>query len=100
MILQKTKGIKGGSIYQNETGKDYLLRQVNRGYEGRKNPPIFYLEKVEKPKNIYLSGLFKTEINNVFSLDIKDKITGVRIMYNAIFENEGQIIKLEKKTVS
>lgn len=98
MILKKTGSTKGASFYQGDNGKEYQLRSVDRKYPGKKNPPIYYLERMKGGKAEYMSGLFKTGKPEVFSFDLKDSITGVRVMYNASFEDEGEKLEISRRT--
>ncbi len=98
MKLRKTGDTKGANFYRGDDGKDYQIRAVDRKYPGRKNPPIYYLERVEKGKAKYMSGLFKTKKPAVFSFDLKDKITGVRVMFDAKFENEGSQLEILQRS--
>jgi hypothetical protein len=97
MTLTRTGEAKGASFYIGDDGEKYFLRQVDREYSGRPKPPKFYLETVRAGKPHYLSGLFPTEKAGVFSLDLKDTETGLRVMYMAMFEQEGETVKLQPK---
>lgn len=97
MILTKTGETKGASFYQNGNGEKYLVRSVNREYKGRQKPPEFYLEKLTSEGPKYISGLFRTVEEGVYSYDLKDSVTGVRVMFNAVFREQGEQLELKKR---
>jgi len=100
MKLVKTGEAKGASFYQGDDGQKYQVRAVDRKYEGRKSPPVYYLERLVGQDAVYISGLFRTPKPEVFSYDLKDSITGIRVMYDARFEGQGDTLELQKRTVS
>ena len=98
MILKRTGTARGVVFYQGDDGKKYQLRQVNRAYEGRAKPPKYYLERVDgKGKAQYLSCLFPTKYTEVYSLDLKDEVTGCRLMYDARFILGGEVVEVKPK---
>lgn len=97
MRLERTGTAKGGSFYKGDDGKRYLLRSVDRAYAGRAKPPRYYLERLEGAKAVYLSGLFPTGDETLYSLDMKDAVTGVRAMYDARFGEGGEVLELTPK---
>lgn len=98
MRLSREKEMKGGAVYRGEDGAVYMIRAVNRSYEGRKAPPRFYMERrVAGGKLEYLSGLFPTKAEGVYSCDLRDRSTGIRVMHLASFLEGGEAINLEPK---
>lgn len=98
MTLKRTGTARGAVFYQGDDGKKYQLRQVNRAYEGRAKPPTYYLELVDGVgKAHYLSGLFPTKYTGVYSLDLKDEVTGCRLMYDARFSMGGEVVEVKPK---
>jgi len=99
MRLVKTGEAKGASFYQGDDGQVYQVRAVTREYPGRKSPPVFYLERLVDGKPEYISGLFRTPKPDTFSYDLKDAVTGIRVMYDARFTGQGETLELLKRTV-
>ena len=97
MRLERTGIAKGRSFYKGDDGKKYILRAVDRAYTGRPKPPKYYLERIEGAKAVYLSGLFPTSDETLYSLDIKDATTGVRMMYEARFMEGGEVLEITPK---
>ena len=78
MVLKKNEHGK----YKGD-GVEVWVRAVDRMYEGKKRP-VYYLDW--KPdgaggKYVYLSGLFETNNEKVFSGDVKDSVTGKRYFF-------------------
>jgi hypothetical protein len=99
MRLVKTGDAKGASFYKGDDGQAYQVRAVNREYAGRKKPPVFYLERLVGEKPVYISGLFPTPKPDTFSYDLKDAVTGIRVMYDARFRESGEVLELQKRTI-
>jgi hypothetical protein len=98
MTLRRTGTARGAVFYKGDDGKKYQLRQVNRAYEGRAKPPTYYLELVDGAgKAHYMSGLFPTKSTGVYSLDLKDEVTGCRLMFDACFSMGGELVELKPK---
>lgn len=97
MILKRIGQKKGIAFYQGDDGFKYELRVVDRAYPNRKNPPVYYLMRVENGKPKYLSGLFRTGKQGIYSLDLKDNSTGMQVVFDARFMDEGETIELVKK---
>lgn len=96
--MKRTGTARGAVFYQGDDGKKYQLRQVNRAYEGRAKPPTYYLELVDGTgKAHYMSGLFPTKSTGVYSLDLKDGVTGCRLMYDARFSMGGELVEIQPK---
>ena len=99
MRLVKTGDAKGASFYKGDDGQVYQVRAVDREYAGRNKPPVFYLERLVGKKPIYISGLFPTPKPDTFSCDLKDAVTGIRVMYDARFRESGEVLELQKRTI-
>lgn len=97
MTLRRTGEARGAAFYVGDDGKKYQLRQVDRNYDGRKKPPKYFLEVIEGERARYLSGLFPTGKAGLYSLDLRDDETGVRLMFDAAFSMGGAIIELKPK---
>ena len=97
MRLERTGIGKGRSFYKSDDGKKYILRAVDRSYTGRAKPPKYFLERIEGAKAVYVSGLFPTNDETLYSLDIKDSATGVRVMYEARFMEGGAVLEITPK---
>ena len=93
MTLTKTKSTANGEEYAGSDGGRYLLRAVNREYNGTVKKPVYYLERWTVGKWVYLSGLFPTGRAGVFSLDIRDAI-GVRKLYTLTVMDCGERAEL------
>lgn len=90
------KRVKGG-VYSDETGQKYLLRPVDRDYLGVKKKPVYFIDRLtDEGKAKYMSGLFPTKKEGVYSYDIKDKY-GIKIYMIARFKDDGATIELERK---
>ena len=98
MRLERVKQGEDVSIYENEEGDIYLLRPVDREYQGRPKKPKYYLSvrSVGSGKAKYLSGLFSTRKPDIFSLDMRDEI-GVKRMYTLTFSEGGKMAELEQR---
>ena len=91
------KRVKGGVYIDETTGQKYLLRPVDRDYLGVKKKPIYYIDRLtDEGKAKYMSGLFPTKKEGVYSYDIKDKY-GIKIYMIAKIGNDGETIELERK---
>lgn len=97
MMMHRTGTARGAVFYTGDDGKKYQLRQVDREYKGKAKPPKYYLERLEGAKAIYLSGLFPTQDETLYSCDLKDRLTGMRLMYNVIFTDGGEAVRIEPK---
>ena len=91
------KRVKGGVYSDETTGQKYLLRPVDRDYEGVKKKPIYFIDRLtDEGKVKYMSGLFPTKNENIYSYDIKDRF-GIKIYMIARFKDDGAVIELERK---
>jgi len=92
---RKTGTAQGVGIYQAEDGEKMILVPVNREYTQAKKP-VYYLKRgVKNSKPEYLTGLFATEDPRTFSGDVKDPITGLKIMLKLAFNDGGESITIE-----
>lgn len=78
------------TVYAGTDGRKYLLRAVDRQYKGKRKPPVYYLlvQDAGERKPHYVSGLFPTDTEGVFSGDLKDAI-GVRRMFTLQVTDQG-----------
>jgi len=85
-------------LYENETGDRLEVKAVNRQYAGRTKKPVYFLSRHNptKKKFDYISGLFTTKQELVFSYDIKDQL-GVKHLYTCEFSPGGGSISLQPK---
>jgi phage-related protein len=92
------KRVKGGVYSDETTGQKYLLRPVDRDYEGVKKKPIYFIDRLtDEGKVKYISGLFETQKQGVYSLDFKDEITGMKTLYFAEFKEGGEVLYIRAK---
>lgn len=86
------KTTQAGNIFSgfNQT---LLLKPVNRDYAGTVKKPLYYLNRIEKGKSEYLSGLFATHDETVFSADYKDGI-GLKHIVKVCFSDGGKQLKV------
>jgi len=91
------KRVKGGVYIDETTGQKYLLRPVDRDYEGVKKKPIYFIDRLtDEGKAKYMSGLFPTKNDDIYSYDIKDRF-GIKTYMIARFKDDGAVIELERK---
>lgn len=86
------KTTQAGNIFSgfNQT---LLLKPVNRDYAGTVKKPLYYLNRIEKGKSEYLTGLFATRDESIFSGDYKDGI-GLKHMVKVCFADGGKQLKV------
>lgn len=86
------KSTQAGNIFAgfNQT---LLLKSVNRDYVGVLKKPLYYLNRIEKGKSEYLSGLFATHDETVFSADYKDTL-GMKHIVRIAFTDGGKQLKV------
>ena len=90
--LVRKKEAAMGIEYEGEDGSRYLLAAVDRKYTGNPKAPVYYLRKWngEEKKWEYVSGLFRTPMAAVYSLDIKDALA-VRALHSIMFMDGGAV---------
>jgi len=93
--FRKLGATSAASIYMADDKEQLILIPVNRTYSIVKKP-VFYLKR-KKPsqKPQYLSGLFGTKDQAVFSGDIKHPITGMKQLFTVTFKEGGEKLVLE-----
>jgi len=92
-LIGKMKKVSSGTYTAN--GEEYLrLVPVDRNYEKKKSP-VYYLQKIRNSKAEYVTGLFKTQNQNVFSGDIKDSL-GVKMYLRVEALNDGEMLEITK----
>lgn len=70
-----------------------LLKPVNRDYAGTVKKPIYYLNRLEKGKSEYLTGLFATPNQTVFSGDYRDDL-GLKHIVKVCFADGGKLLRV------
>lgn len=94
-IFKKAGSNTTASIYLADDKEKLILVPVNREYTISKKPS-FYLKKAKaNQKPFYLSGLFPTKDQAVFSGDIRNSITGMKTLFKVIFQDGGETLILE-----
>jgi len=74
-----------------------LLKPVNREYKGTVKKPQYYLSVIESGRSEYLSGLFATSNDMVFSADYKDGL-GIKHLVKISFGDAGQSMTINLNT--
>ncbi len=97
-ITGRLKRISAGT-YKDNRDDIWRLVPVDREYSCN-SKPIYYLQKIKNSKAQYVSGVFQTMKENVFSADIKDSL-GVKKYYEIQALNNGEelVISLSKTKV-
>jgi hypothetical protein len=90
---QTLQRLKNG-CYKGEAGSIFRLLSVTREYN-KKKKPVYYLQEIREGKARYVSGLFQTKYENIFSFDIVDKI-GVKVFYELETMDKGELLKIKK----
>lgn len=81
-------------VYTDVTsGERFLLRSVDKVYKTKRKPK-YYLTG-EKGKTGYLSGLFPTKNDSIYSMDMRDSL-GVKIIYDCTFIDSGKRLRIVK----
>ena len=71
----------GNGIYTGTDGKKYRLANVDREFPGRRLKPVYFLQRERGGVMSYVSGVFKTKREGVYSIDVKDDL-GVKHYYD------------------
>lgn len=97
-ITGRLKRISAGT-YKDSQEDIWRLVSVDREYSC-KSKPAYYLQRIINNKAQYVSGVFKTKTENIFSADIKDGL-GVKKYYEIQSVNSGDelIISISKKQI-
>jgi len=66
-----------------------LLKPVNRTYNDKTKKPLYYLSEIKNGTSSYLSGLFATDNETVFSGDYKDGL-GMKHIVHIRFSDVGK----------
>lgn len=84
------------TIYDGSDGAKWILKPVDREYQGRNKPPRYYLlrQAPGASKPAYISGLFETKRERVLSGDQQDPI-GVRRMFTVTVEGQGEAVTIQ-----
>lgn len=87
--LNLVKTTNSGNIFVSKNKVACLLKPVNRDYSGVIKKPLYYLSAIEGGRSTYLSGLFATDDNSMFSADYKDTI-GLKHLVKIQFADDGK----------
>lgn len=88
LTLNRVKTTQAGNIFTD--GKiTCLLKPTDRAFEGTSRKPAYYLSALSGGKSQYLSGMFKTSDDLVFSADFKDAL-GIKHIVHIVFGNNGK----------
>lgn len=85
--LFRIKTTQVGNIFSD--GKvTCLLKPTNRQFDGVSKKPVYYLSAIANGRAEYLSGMFETANNHVFSADYKDGL-GIKHIVMIEFAEQG-----------
>lgn len=88
LTLNRVKITQSGNIFTD--GKTTcLLKATDRDFDGKSKKPVYYLSALSGGKSQYLSGMFKTSDDLVFSADFKDGL-GIKHIVHIVFGNDGK----------
>ena len=77
--------------YSDGSGSLFRLVPVDREY--KKKRPVYYLQRIRDRKAEYITGLFKTSQESVFSGDVKDAL-GVKMYLRVEALNSGEALEI------
>ncbi len=82
-------------FYENSKGNRIAVKAVNRDYTGRRKKPVYFMSQYNRQtkKFDYMSGLFSTREDRVFSWDIKDTL-GIKTLQICQFSAGGETLTL------
>lgn len=86
--LKRVKTTQAGNIFT-DGNIVCLLKPTDRTFDGKSKKPVYYLSAIANGKSEYLSGMFKTANDAVFSADYKDPL-GLKHIVLIEFADEGQ----------
>ena len=93
-LLKKTGTEKGGLLYS-DGEVQYIICKANRDFEKSKGKkPCMFVREKKGNKTRYISGLFKTKIEYVYTGDILDEI-GLKSQYKVVFIDGGNMMTIE-----
>lgn len=84
---------QAGNIFAGDN-QTLLLKPVNREYSGTIKKPQYYLNLLLNGKSEYLSGLFSTNNDMVFSADYKDAL-GIKHIVKIAFADAGKALMIK-----
>jgi len=90
VILRRTRA----GVYADQSGRIYRLVPVDRAYRGKKAPK-YYLQRIERGKARYISGVFETA-DGAWSLDLKDGL-GVKTYFDMRASCGGEILEIRRR---
>ena len=92
LTLNRVNTTQSGNIFSN--GKiTCLLKPTDRTFDGKSKRPIYYLSALSGGKSEYLSGMFATASDMVFSADFKDAL-GIKHIVLIEFADEGKTMSV------
>lgn len=85
-------------FYENEAGEKIQIRPVNREYAASTKKPVYFMSRYNKTskKMDYVSGMFRTKQERLFSYDLKDEL-GIKVLQVCQFSKNGDSITLQSK---
>lgn len=101
MLLRETdltllKNTQKGNLYTSSEKELFFLKPCDRLFEGKPKKPQYYISKIDGQKSVYLTGLFATENQSIFSGDQKDPL-GVKKIFLFEFLDAGKKLKIYPK---
>lgn len=84
---------QAGNIFAGDN-QTLLLKPVNREYSGKTKKPQYYLNLIQNGRSEYLSGLFATNDDMVFSADYKDFL-GIKHLVKIVFADSGKALSIK-----
>lgn len=92
LTLNRVKTTQSGNIFSN--GKiTCLLKPTDRAFDGKSKKPVYYLSVLSGGKSLYLSGMFPTSRDMVFSADFKDAL-GIKHIVLIEFADKGKTMSV------
>jgi hypothetical protein len=80
--------VKNGVFENKETKEIYLIKASDRPIKNI----VYYIQKIQNSKALYISALFKTKQDYIFTFDIIDNL-GIKKYYTAEIKQDKIIIK-------
>ena len=91
--FNRIKTTAGGNIYSDGDLICYL-KPVTTSRQTKNKKPVYYLSLLDNGHSTYLSGLFKTDSDAVFSADYSDSLA-VKHMVKIIFSDTGETMDVQ-----
>jgi hypothetical protein len=90
--MRLIKATQNGSLYEDNDGKIYLLK--NSTHHSEKSP-IYYISELKNGKADFITGIWK--LNNGYQGDIKDVQTGLKTVLIFQFSENGKGLVISQK---